>query len=116
MKTTAKDFKLYQEYCHNWQVKLNLQHYAIAFIHDNSRPDTDAWVLADSENGIASVGLTIDWDAKPTRQDLDRAACHEMLELLHWEIRNLLSAIFCNEVINRKLHNVIRPLENLFFS
>ena len=114
MKTTAKDFKAFQRYCRKWQKELGLMNYSLGFRHNNDHPDSESWV-AETEDGNAVAGLTSNWDEAITTHSIERAAFHEMHELLMWEIRCLLRQVLSEEVVNKKIHAVIRPLENLLF-
>ena len=118
MKTTAKDFKTYKAHCKKWQEKLGLTNWELNFYHNDDEEGARAWVEAFIPQGQATIGLTETLEDRRALggDDLNKWAMHEITELMLWKIRKLLEPVYSEEVINQHIHDIIRRLENVFFS
>lgn len=120
MKTTQAQFKYFADRVRKWAGVFGLHHVRVAVALQNN-PDYDgedfdpclAWTDYDTEGSLAIIGLNpelgkIDGGQK----SLDRAALHEVWEVVLWPMREMLKARgYSFEQINAQVHDVIRRVE-----
>ncbi len=115
MKTTKKHFKYYKKRVQYWIKVLNLQNYDLDILHDYI--DIDGSPLAGgcsrSKNARhAAIWLGKNWCGQPiTQKELNKVALHECLELLLFDIVEMISCRFMDAAnIEPERHNIIQTL------
>ena len=113
-KTSKEDFAYFQKRCKVYIDALGLKDFKIYYTHDNSLTTSYAHITPDVEAGMATVGLTIDWEhQKVTKAQLDYCAKHEVLHLLLADLVNVGKLRqSTTEDFTRAQHAIIRRLEN----
>lgn len=116
MKTTPQHFDLFKKEVRAWVDTFGLKQYELQFTNEYDACNV-ATVDADTTAGMASFNLSNEWDNHPlTKAEVARAAFHEVYELLLFEIRQLLGVFYSQDVVNKKIHDVVRRAENHQFS
>ena len=111
---TQKQFDLFKRECVVWQKRFGMSCYELMF-ERISDLGARATILACPVDMMATVAIGAKWDTRPTQIEIKKAAMHEMAELFLWDIREMLRDLYNEDVVNRKIHQIIRTLENLFF-
>ena len=75
--------------------------------------DSLACCSGDAAGRMAVLGIAPEWiGVEPTKKALDHAALHEVLELLLWDLSNMISdRNIKQETVDTVRHSVIRRLE-----
>ena len=112
-KTTKKDFEFFKQEAQQWIERFGVKSYDITFTHEDDG-DHLASCGADSGSRIAIINLSATdlGELDVTNASIQRAAFHEVLELLMWEITTLLRNFFSEDIVIKKTHEVIRAIEN----
>jgi len=113
-KTTAKHFELFKTECRKWQSEFGLMSYEVSF-EKVTDLEVRATCIANPVNQMVTIGVGARWETKQTNMGIKKSAFHEMLELFLWDIREMLGDIYNDDIVNRKIHQIIRTLENVFF-
>ena len=113
-KTSKEDFEYFKKYVKIYQKEFGLTNFKLYFNHDNKHMDAYAYIYSEVENGIATIGLTQNWDSlKITKEQLRYSAKHEILHLL---LADLVQVGKYRQSVDtdfiRAQHAVIRRLEN----
>lgn len=120
MKTTAAQFKYFQNRVAIWAKDYGLNHVRIHTVlqrnpdfDDDEVDDSLAWAHYDAESSLAIIGLNTELDrADSNQKSLDRAALHEVWEVILWPIREMLGDRgYKFSEINAVVHNIIRRSE-----
>ena len=118
MKTTKKDFELFQKECRRWQDILGLKDWEIVCVHGQTDSDNLAEYQSNGAGRICTIYFTDDWgndhrvkDARSVKQ----TAFHEVAELLLVELRNMALQHASWERVDGATHKVVRTLENVLF-
>jgi len=116
-KTTAEDFKIFQEEVDKWQKILGLLDWQIHT--EQQKLNHRASCYTNHSGRIATLTLAVTWDnygTPPGEQEIRRVAFHEICELL------LAPLILCAESryvvagdIDSCAHKIIRTLEHVLF-
>ena len=114
MKTTDRDFNLYQEYCFKWQKFWGLYDWEFNFAHEKDE-DNRAWACIQGDAKLATLGLSKTYDKKPSKEELSRVAFHEVCEVMLSTLSNLALGGYNHEVVVTEVHAIIRRLENRVF-
>lgn len=116
MKTTKKDFILFQEQFLYWTQKMGLINWQYYFQHCECETKGCAEVVRDVENKIATVRLAPDWGEMPvTHRELCKTAFHEADEVRYARIAMLMYTFYSEKVLLEETHSLIRLDENMIF-
>lgn len=120
MKTTAAQFNYFQGRVAKWAQHYGLHHIRIATALQGN-PDNDeeayddclAWAHYDPESSLAIIGLNPELGKEDgSQKSLDRAALHEVWEVIAWPVRDmLLNRGYSFEQVNTVIHDIIRRTE-----
>ncbi len=130
-QTTEKHFKLFCNIASKWIEKFGLLDWEIKFEHSEENTDMDiniddntdisegetlARTLNDVVNKWALFKLYVDWgDLKPTKEEIELVAIHEVYELLYAKLRWFARTEAVDaDIVDEAIHSVIRTLENVF--
>lgn len=119
-KTTPEDFQFFQEKCHYWLSKLELNEWRIYFKHEKhpAEEGTKACVEWNLSGLAATIYLSPEWgDIEPTNAELSRTALHEIPHLLLATLRGLATtrhAVSLSD-IEWEIHRTIRKLEHVLY-
>jgi hypothetical protein len=113
VKTSAKDFALFQAECERWQQRLSLGDWEFRCQHDACTGLAGVMTLV--ENKLACFTLNTVWDTDPVSNDaLKAVAKHEVLHVLLAELEDLgRSRVNTPALANQIEHAIIRRLEKV---
>lgn len=119
MKTTKKQFKLFQQKCKEWINILGLKDWEIHIEHASLPFETaESYCAFDVDGHNATIVLNVEFKNSTTisDRDINRCAFHEMCHLLFAKF----SILACNRFImknqlDEEEHAIIRVLENMVF-
>ncbi len=117
MKTTKKDFELFESECKKWIERFGLKCWEICYMHTKLGNDRTAECSYDMMGRTATLSLNteIDDDMYGGRS-IHRDAFHEVAELLLVRIRVLsMQKRATEDDIHEEIHSIIRVLENSLF-
>lgn len=112
-KTTEAQFIQFQQAVKKYCIFFGLLSFECHFRHNDKHKDTEA--VLEAESGSRNAVFTLKrsgWTVEPSELDIDKAAFHEVCELLLQEIRENLEARKPTRDTDDLLHVVIRQLEN----
>lgn len=118
-KSSAKDFALFKETAQSWIERFGLKDWEVSFHHNDDIKDTRAACsCSDMKDRICYLYLSKTWQDQPTRDDIVKAAFHEVLELLYMPLRLYLSSLpgVSESFVDAEVHRWIRIFENTFLS
>ena len=115
--TSQKDFDFFCKCGRSYLKYYGLLDWDVDFVFNTDPEDQDdrlAYCFADLSGKAATIGLCVDWkQTKPTREQMDLSAYHEVCELLLSPLNILAKERFITESrIDEARHSVIRILEN----
>lgn len=114
-KTNKKHFDIFKKETLKWIEYFGLKDWEIRLEHATDEENM-AYVLINSVNRFAMIGLSKTWSCKPSVKELKQSAFHEVLELLLEKIVFTASKGSLGDVeIQEAKHDVIRRLENTIF-
>ena len=113
-KITKKQFKYFQDCCEFYIDMLGLKDWEM-YYELKSTEGALAACAANTGDRIACITLSTPWeDQEPTDEELKEAACHEILELLMWELYMLARTRFINDdQLEGARHAIVRRLEKV---
>lgn len=117
--TTDKDYKIFQEEAKYWIRYFGLYSYRFSFSHQEIGDGSCAasQVNKDRSNKCCVLALEINWkDNKVSDFEIRKSAFHEVLEIMFWEIGDLLHSNVGEFVERKALHEIIRIMENTVFN
>lgn len=116
-KLTDAQWELFRREFKKWIDIFGLKRYEVIFTFNDDEDSNMATCYADNTGMMAWVNLhsgsCCALDA--TDDNVKRVALHEALELLLWDINCLLSEFMSPSVVQSKLHQIIRVIENMVF-
>ena len=115
-KTTRSDFLLFKDCVKEYQIKLGLTDWKIAFTIDSSLVDAYASTSWNLRAYIATMFFTGEWDDMIPKnyENIRRIALHEILHLLMAPLTNEARERYTTESLIESIeHNIIRRLENI---
>jgi hypothetical protein len=116
--TTKSDFDYFCKRGQYWIKFWGLLEWDVDYIFDRDREENEniAYCISNLTGRAATIGLCINWGiTKPTKTQIDRAAFHEVGELLMSPVNILSKERFVTEdMIDDARHAVLRRLENKF--
>ncbi len=123
MKTTKKDFQIYQEEANKWIEFFGLKDWCITFQHkeqDDLLSENSGWAEVDVDSHMACISLNKTWiDDKElhTEESIRFIAFHEASEVLLAEMDYLARQRFNldEKTIDTVRHAVIHRLENSLY-
>lgn len=113
-KTTETHFALFRKHCQKFIDQFGLRQYEVTHTHKRDM-EAVSNCFVDPESAIVIMNFASDWGMLTPLDEkaIKRAAFHEVMELLLWELRQAMRAFFSEEVVNKKIHAVIRTWENV---
>jgi hypothetical protein len=118
-KTTAEDFKVFQEAVAYWQRRLGLLDWHIYTRHRTRNPGTQASCYPDLGGRCATIYLSkvlLNYDEPPGETFIRRMAFHEVCELLMARMMICAQARYVtSEEIEEARHEIIRTMEHVIF-
>lgn len=111
---TEEMFDFYCDRVDYWIKIFNQQNWSISYSFEEDDEGYLAWVSFNTGGRAATFGLGKIWKfTEPTREEIDKSAYHEVLELLLSDLYSLVrSRNYLEHEIDMAGHNVIRILEN----
>lgn len=106
-----KDFS---DFLRVWQQRLGLVGWEI-FIKASDKDGSRAWVEVDVPGRIATVFYSHGWRSSATREEQERVAFHESLEILLAPVMDDLGRYYSESQMATRAHEIIRVMENLWF-
>lgn len=114
VRTTKKQFRLFEREARKWLDKLGLKAWFVDMAHTDLEDGcTVACCSWKSTNRCATLLFNLKMDENPTDAVIRRFALHECLELLLSDCTNVMWRASCNDIVERETHAVIRSLENV---
>lgn len=114
VRTTKKQFRLFEKECRKWLDKLGLKDWFVEVHHaDLEHGGTIGRCEWHSTNRCATLLFNLKLDENPSDWVIRRFALHECLELLLSGCTGEMWKAAPNDIVERETHKVIRTLENL---
>lgn len=112
--TSQEDFELFKKCVMYWVGQFGLYGWDIRLLHQEDE-DSIAYARYNVPNRLVSIILAKNWDDKVvTDVQIDKAAFHEVGELLMMRLRFIAESRFITEEeIGEEIHGIIRILENV---
>ena len=114
--TTSKHFEVFKKEVLRWLEIFGLKDWDVSIEHKEVEEDSRAICVSQVGGQLATISLSTDWDIKPTDDNLQVHAFHEVCELLLSHMDSLARE---RTILPRELevarHSVIRVLENVLF-
>lgn len=114
VRTTKKQFELFEREARKWLDKLGLKDWCVYVLHrDLEDESTVAQCRWETEQRIANLVLNTSVSSPKGAHEIRRAALHECLELLLIGCTEAMRRSVCEDLVDVETHKVIRALENL---
>ena len=116
MKTTLKQFKVFEKEAKSWINALGLREYEVHFGHDELENLAECGV--NEQARLAKLYLSKNWvgEIPLNEHEIKKAAFHEVLELLFGRLRGYADRKDGNpEVIDGEVHRLIQVFINIFY-
>lgn len=114
-RTNSKHYKYFRDRVRHWVNLFGLKEWEIYYGHkklDNALASYEASFEARN----ADIYLSTDWgNTEITLRQLDKAAFHEVTELLLADLAGWANIIVKHSKMQEEKHKIIRRLENVFF-
>ena len=114
MKTTKKDFEYFKKRCEYWRQKFQMGNWDFGFHHEKLEK-SKAEYNTNGGGRLATIWLSTEWNQHPSKEEIDKTAFHEVVEILLCELRSLASAYFSELEVNERTHMIVRTMENVVF-
>ncbi len=116
MKTTAKHFEIFKKECEKWIADFGLTEWEVDISHCKLSEDETATCRCDYQSKLALIKFNTEVTDEGIEHNetlVKRAAVHEVLHLLLWDLTALTVSRFLTEteVVNKE-HEVINKLAN----
>ena len=112
-----KHFLLFQKLCETWQKKLGATDYLISYDFENADEDARANFINDTTGKWLHISLNMELDVKPTKNNLDIIALHEVLEgATLAKLTKMACDKYSWEEVEPEVHSIVRRVENLLFN
>lgn len=100
-----------------WTEYYGLKNYEVVILHEKLDEDVLAQAIVDSSARVARILFTNDLSdvQYKTKEVYQKAGFHEIWEVILWDVRIHLSAMFSHEYINEMIHVIIKIQENSAF-
>jgi len=115
--TTKKDFEVFKKEADAWLKRFGMLDWRVEYLHNDENEDARGCINWMTDGRLAQIILTITWDHKPTKRDIQVSAFHEVCELLLGQLRDCAFDRFdiTRERIDAATHYAVRTLENVVF-
>ena len=116
MKTTKKDFELFESECWKWIDFFGLKAWDIVIEHESAKGNRATCSYFVTNRSIV-LNLATEFETDPiTSERIKQDAFHEVCEILLCNIRTLAETRFIHkDEIDEEVHAIIRTLENVLY-
>lgn len=111
----ADNFEKFVKFVYKWRDKLGQQHFELN-VHQKESPAERAGVYVSGVAMQANVHVSPSFLGEATDLQLERTAFHEVCEMMLHYVYVDMAAMYSHEYIQRRLHEIIRTLENTMFT
>jgi len=108
-----KDCQYFKKKVFFWKSLLGVGEWRVHVEFGGADKGNQATVYMNKPGKVATIFLNKKWNSQPNKSDLSKCALHEVIEVCFNDIGNMLSENYNNSYISKKIHEVIRKLENL---
>jgi hypothetical protein len=110
-----KKLEYFKKCCIEYIEKIGLKEFEYDICLDDS--DRRGGFECNIEAGIASIFISEEWlkEENPNYKEIRRCAFHEVLECMLCELRDMGDKMFSYGYVDKRIHKIIRCLENYEF-
>lgn len=114
--TTEEHFDIFKKECNRWAREYELGDWDLRIFHETDMNDSRASVWINSQDRVAYVYLSREWDVEPDELLVKRSAFHEVWEIILGDIQCVGKSRYITESqFASAVHGVVRRMENCVF-
>jgi len=113
-KTDSKDLNVFIGECKYWIKYFSLADFEVYYVHENTE-GARASYYANTLSMMCTIKLSVDWDYKPHKIEIQKVAFHEVCHMLIVKLGVAACAGISKDYVDQYEHEIIRRMENSIF-